>query len=560
MSVTIHAQKTRRTGRIEILLTDSHKARVRFSAIAFKLFCVALVLLETVAVSKCQELDSLKTPDLTKELERFDIAQCESGALVTFTALITPGEKPLAVKIDCLAQLAAWKPEATVIQQFDSFREVLLLLVNGHQLSETLNVLEPELQQLNFILDDGFIKVTSRNPSSPGFTGISTYSVDFAELVRQSPSIVLNRSHIPGGINFHDETKRGFFLPRSAVGEQFLGHPLQTYACFTKDGWCQVLGGILCDLKVSPRHEIAAAYPRSPSNLTLANAEGQALTPVRELGEIGSLLDSNSGSAKVLTEHWREIDRIMRAFNSGFDGQTEAYTAIKNLINQLNVDVDSVFSDHDVVILDPVARGFYLEQAAWNEEQGLSIITACFQLGHAYTEKEMRFALTARAASLGLGASAQEIDSVKRTIDEKGPALLRTAVAAHWDFPVTEEGIASVVTFLESARLPSARAEAMDALILLDEVGRIPEPRMATWLEENLVDAELPLRRRKLAFLMKTSSGRAYLLAKLADGSLPAEVQTLAKSVIRAHVAATQRLKRFDMISEAEIQQLEQAL
>jgi hypothetical protein len=145
-------------------------------------------------------------------------------------------------------------------------------------------------------------------------------------------------------------------------------------------------------------------------------------------------------------------------------------------------------------------------------------------------------------------------------MDQTGPAILRTAVAAHWDFPVTEEGIASVVTFLETARLPSARAEAMDALILLGEVGRIPEPRMATWLEENLVDADLPLRRRKLAFLMKTASGRAYLLAKLADGSLPAEVQTLAKSVIKAHVAATQRLKRFDMISEAEIQQLEQAL
>lgn len=533
---------------------------LRVGTLAFNAFCVALLLSQFEGAAKCQEPVSSKTQELAKEIERFDLAQGESGALVILLGRSSPSDKPDTVKIGFLSQPAVWRPGAVVIQNFNSFRKVLLLLVNGHQFSETLNALEPEPRQLNFVLDGGFFKLASRKPSSPGFTGKSTYSVDFADLVRQSPNIVLTRSRSPGGIDFRDETKRGFFLPRSAVGEQFLGHPLQTYACFTKDSWCQVLGGVLCDLKVSPRHEIAAVYPRIPSDLTLANAEGQSPTPVRELGDIGSFLDSNNHSAKNWTDHWREIERIMRAFNSSFQGQDEAYTAIKNLLNQLNFDVDSVFSDHEVVILDPVARGFFLEQAAWNEEQGLSVITACFQLSHAYTEKEMRFALTARAASLGLGASAQEFDTLTDVMDANSNPLLRTAVAAHWDFPVTEEGIASVVTFLETARLPSARAEAMDALILLGEVGRIPEPRMATWLEENLVDAELPLRRRKLAFLMKTSSGRAYLLAKLADGSLPAEVQTLAKSVIRAHVAATQRLKRFDMISEAEIQQLEQAL
>lgn len=83
---------------------------------------------------------------------------------------------------------------------------------------------------------------------------------------------------------------------------------------------------------------------------------------------------------------------------------------------------------------------------------------------------------------------------------------------------------------------------------------------MAKWCQMNLVGASHALRRRMLAYLMKTAKGRQFLLSKLADGSLPEEVRTLAKSIIRTHVETTQQLKRFDMIGESELQALRAAL
>jgi hypothetical protein len=116
------------------------------------------------------------------------------------------------------------------------------------------------------------------------------------------------------------------------------------------------------------------------------------------------------------------------------------------------------------------------------------------------------------------------------------------------------------VELLKAALLPSVRSEAIDVLVLLGQIDKIPADRMATWADDNLFKAEPKLHRRKLAYLMKTKSGRDYLRAQMTNPAMSAETLEVVKAVITKHVDATKKLKRFDMISEDEVSDLEAAI
>jgi ribose 1,5-bisphosphokinase PhnN len=59
---------------------------------------------------------------------------------------------------------------------------------------------------------------------------------------------------------------------------------------------------------------------------------------------------------------------------------------------------------------------------------------------------------------------------------------------------------------------------------------------------------------------MKTKSGRDYLRAQMTNPAMSAETLEVVRAVITRHVDATKKLKRFDMISEDEVSDLEAAI
>jgi hypothetical protein len=163
------------------------------------------------------------------------------------------------------------------------------------------------------------------------------------------------------------------------------------------------------------------------------------------------------------------------------------------------------------------------------------------------------------AYSLGIGRSSRCYYEMHQFAKGELKPEIRAALAAHWHLPVKESEIEAVVEILKTALLPSVRSEAIDVLVLLGQIDKIPADRMAAWADDNVLKAEPKLLRRKLAYLMKTKSGRDYLRGQMTNPAMSAETLEVVKAVITKHVEATKKLKRFDMISEEEVGELETA-
>jgi hypothetical protein len=174
--------------------------------------------------------------------------------------------------------------------------------------------------------------------------------------------------------------------------------------------------------------------------------------------------------------------------------------------------------------------------------------------------REMRFALFSNSASLGICSEIRMIHFLNNYLRGEGDVAYRAAIGAHWHLPVKKDEIEAVVELLKAALLPSVRSEAIDVLVLLGQIDKIPADRMAAWTDDNLFKAEPKLLRRKLAYLMKTKSGRDYLRGQMTSPAMSAETKDVVKAVITKHVEATKKLKRFDMISEEEVAELEIAI
>jgi hypothetical protein len=158
---------------------------------------------------------------------------------------------------------------------------------------------------------------------------------------------------------------------------------------------------------------------------------------------------------------------------------------------------------------------------------------------------------------MGICPEVRIIHLLEDYLQGEGDPPYRAAMAAHWHLPVKESEIEAVAELLKTAVLPSVRSEAIDVLVLLGQIDKIPADRMASWADANLLKAEPRLLRRKLAYLMKTKSGRDYLRGQMTSPAMSAKTRDVIKAVITKHVDATKKLTRFDMISEEEVAVLE---
>jgi hypothetical protein len=279
-------------------------------------------------------------------------------------------------------------------------------------------------------------------------------------------------------------------------------------------------------------------------------------------GELRPLVRNLSEKEFSLSVHtWSTISDIRSAMLSGDrDRFNDAYRLARELTDVLNNRIDEEFSIGPTVLLDPMLRGNCIDHLTRFDDAQMNVIPRLRRLSQLFPNNEMAFALASASYSLGIGTDSECYFEIHRFAKGELKPETRAAVAAHWHLPVKESEINAVVDLLKTAVLPSARSEAIDVLVLLGQIDKVPADRMTSWADANLFKAEPKLLRRKLAYLMKTKSGRDYLRGQLASPAMSAETKDAVKAVITKHVEATKKLKRFDMISEEEVAVLETAI
>jgi hypothetical protein len=329
------------------------------------------------------------------------------------------------------------------------------------------------------------------------------------------------------------------------------------YVCKGDNNLTQVIGCVMGSLDDPRRLSIAAKPFRIPLEL-LSPERPETLKATAITDEhrqlIGDIADAEPIWAK---EAWADANSLIEKQPQSIEEQAEIYVGLLSLTRGVNLAIDEVFTDAEAVVLEPVARGQYLHRLTWRPGRNLSIPSVLSSLSSEIVNREMRFALVSNLASMGICPEVRIIHLLEDYLQGEGDPPYRAAMAAHWHLPVKESEIEAVAELLKTAVLPSVRSEAIDVLVLLGQIDKVPADRMASWADANLLKAEPRLLRRKLAYLMKTKSGRDYLRGQMTSPAMSAKTRDVIKAVITKHVDATKKLTRFDMISEEEVAVLE---
>jgi hypothetical protein len=511
------------------------------------------------SLTQSQDLQGIEG-GVPRKLDKWQFPHGEAGFFFFAAGKDTAGEQDDVAQYEMITQCVLWDEAFELLYQMDDLRRPHLIFANGHQHSVVHDGENEFPVSIRFVIHQGVFKSRVLTPDPQGVLAKSDFSVragDFLQICNADPRLEHDQQ---SSVVIQCDQRMLYGVSRSAVAHDFFGHPMMHFVVRGDDDLIQLMGGFCTNLKSPMQASFVGLAFQIPDGFLDRVSRG-GLATARDwdesLRQIRQKVLADRKSTPNLTV---EAEDVIRLSQGDFESQAEAFRRCVALTQKSNDLVDRHLCSGDAVILDPVARGFYLEQLAWDKGTRTSFLLKFSVMLRAFQEREMLFSVTANAASLGLGANPLSLGSLELFFDGNGRPEIRAALAAHWELPTTPGEIDSVAQLLASAKLRQTRGDAMDVLILLGAGDRIPEQQLATWCQTNLIDASTPLRRRKLAYLMKTPSGRQLLLRKLADGSLPDAVQALAKSIIGTHVDATKQLKRFDMIGEAELQRLEAAL
>ena len=452
------------------------------------------------------------------------------------------------------------KEKLCVIHDIDRDQKTASIWLNGFQDAEPIVSQIQGGASIEVLLDEGFVKLIRSQSDKVTDPGKLVFKVDFNDsLIGCDPSELRFDPHSACWTS-KCVRRSALLTVRPAIAENFFGHGLMHYICKGDNGLTQVIGCVMGNLNNPWRLSISTSPLRLPlESLSADRPETLKKTEItndhRQL--IGNIAGAEPTWAK---EAWIDANGLIQKQSRSIEEQAEIYIGLLTLSRDLNLAVDDLFSDGEAVVLDPVARGQYIHRLSWQSGKSLSIPSVLSSLSSEIVSREMRFALVSNLASIGICSDIRIIHFFNDYLENEGNPSDRAAMAAHWHLPVKNEEIDAVVELLKAAVLPSVRSEAIDVLVLLGQIDKAPADRMAAWTDDNLFKAEPKLLRRKLAYLMKTKSGRDYLRGQMTNPAMSAETLEVVKAVITKHVEATKKLKRFDMISEEEVGELETAI
>jgi hypothetical protein len=406
---------------------------------------------------------------------------------------------------------------------------------------------------------DGFIRTELIWHTNKNFKGSNRFEIIFSA----QPSLQkLGTQLFEAGVSSSQilDPVTEIYALRDAVTHDFFGHPLLHRFHERTDGWGQIIGGVIIAPLAPPKTDITRAVFSIPKDF-LDHAFKAGLKTTGKLpAEFRPLVRDLAKAKPFARDAWVELHDVIGLLNGDSDEELDGYAKAREFISNLNTEIDNLFSSGSTVLLDPLLRGSYLENQSWLDDKRHDLIARTIAFPKVFSNSELSFALASMVYSLGIGNSGACYFEIHRFANGELKPEIRAAMAAHWHLPVKESEIEAVVEILKTALLPSVRSEAIDVLVLLGQIDKVPANLMAAWTDDNLFKAEPKLLRRKLAYLMKTKSGRDYLRGQLTSPAMSAETKDVVKAVITKHVEATKKLKRFDMISEDEVSDLEAAI
>jgi hypothetical protein len=483
-----------------------------------------------------------------------------SGTLHSIYYKESPEEGGNLVSYEFISSAFFWNQGLSFVFETDTDHNPSSFWFNGFQNAEKgVSSIEGGTS-VDAIFLEGFLKtlrIASGQTSDPGEI---TFKVEFDDLLIGCDLSELRFDPVAACWTAQCPNRRFWLTKRSAVVENFFGHGLMHYICKADDDTSQVIGCAMTNVNDPRIRSIATRPLRVPPSL-LSEERPKPLKYVEITDEHRRLIsDRPDAEPNWARDAWFDANTLIRKKSKSIEEQADVYAGLLKLGREINLELDDVFSDENVVILDPVARGQYLHRLSWRPKTTYSLPSIMDGLIQGIVNREMRFALFSNSASLGICSEIRMIHFLNNYLRGEGDVAYRAAIGAHWHLPVKKDEIEAVVELLKAALLPSVRSEAIDVLVLLGQIDKVPADRMAAWTDDNLFKAEPKLHRRKLAYLMKTKSGRDYLRAQMTNPAMSAETLEVVKAVITKHVDATKKLKRFDMISEDEVSDLEAAI
>jgi hypothetical protein len=489
----------------------------------------------------------------------FDFPDEPSAAVVIANGRILPATKDEPEHISKLNQVYLWQPSGALVYLTDTDADGLGLYLNRRQ--HRLMSDKRALSNLDLALydDNGLIKSKVIEVTEPIHKGHNDFGFAFSDRYKGNIESVLRCDSKSHAWTLRDGAGE-FYVPRDALGHDFFGHPLMFRFIMSEDDQGQINSGMITKPLELPRSGIVNHLFSIDSKFLEDAFAGGLKTAGKMPGEFKSLIRNRENTFVFARDSWNTLKDVMALLDGNGGEQVEGYVKAIDFTRSLNLQIDDAFSSGPAVILDPLLRGVYLDNLSWFDETRYALIGKVLQFQFTFSHTEFTFALMSTAYSLGIGRSSRCYYEMHQFAKGELKPEIRAALAAHWHLPVKESEIDAVVELLKAALLPSARSEAIDVLVLLGQIDKIPADRMTSWADANVLKAEPKLLRRKLAYLMKTKSGRDYLRGQMTSPAMSAETLEVVKAVITKHVEATRKLKRFDMISEEEVGELETAI
>ena len=495
----------------------------------------------------------------SQPLHFLDLKQKSNGLIVIYNGCVTPKPNNESPGLQKSNNLYLWDGGLSIGFLSESNCKPYGIFLNRRQ--QGLSSRLPANANVDITLDDidGFIRTNIIAHTNDKFTGNNSFEIVFSV---QSSLQKIGTQLFATGVSSSQilDPSTEIYAIRDAVTHDFFGHPLLHRFHERTDGWGQIIGGIIIAPLDPPKAEISSKVFSIPQDF-LDQALKTGLKTVGKLpAEFRPLVRKSTTTNRFARDAWIELYEVITLLNGGRDEEIDGYVKARDLISNLNAEVDDVFSSGSTVLLDPLLRGTYLENHSWLDERRHDLIARIIASPRVFSNAEISFSLASMVYSLGIGNSSACYFEIHRFANGELKPEIRAAMAAHWHLPVKDQEIDAVVELLKTAVLPSVRSEAIDVLVLLGQIDKIPADRMTTWADANLLKAEPRLLRRKLAYLMKTKSGRDYLRGQMVSPAMSTETKDVVKAVITKHVEATKKLKRFDMISEGEAGELEKAV
>jgi hypothetical protein len=493
------------------------------------------------------------------------LTNLKSGSFQTITFREHILERDNEVTYDSISSLVFWKGRLGVCFDVKRDQSVSALWINGFQYAPDDSTEVKGACSFGFVPHKGQLRplVTQGDKEDqPGEFDFGFSLRDALQGVDVSGVICDDTSDT---FTMNGNHYMALITKRNAVGHSFFGSPVMHYLCKSDDGSTQVLGGLLGENANPKSSAIVSRTFRIPAKLVVAGRPESLRHSRFDVAEVLTLTDQEVSDLSWVRDSRVEAKRLLRQNPESLNNQAEIYLDLLKLTHEINFTIDRFLSDGDAVMLDPVVRGQFLHRVSWSPLLKDSLPQAIYGLTEHIKSREMLFALFCTSASIGISDEIRVIHLLSGFLSDDGHGsdsnrIFRAAVGAHWHLPVKESEIDAVAELLKTAVLPSVRSEAIDVLVLLGQIDKVPADRMAAWADANVLKAEPRLLRRKLAYLMKTKSGRDYLRGQLGSPGMSAETKDVVKAVITKHVEATKKLKRFDMISEGEVGELEKSV